>query len=161
MNSKVLTLQEAISVAMNLRKEDKRIVLAGGCFDVLHIGHVAFLKEARQRGDVLIVLLESDENINHLKGPNRPINTQKDRAEILENLEIVDYVVKLPAFTENTDYDNLVISLKPAIIAITKGDPGKNHKDRQAEKVGAKVVEVTDTVSNRSTTKLIDILKEI
>lgn len=159
--NKILNVTEAIKLSKNLRGEGKKLVLAGGCFDVLHIGHIAFLKEAKQRGDILIVLLESDENINHLKGPHRPINTQKDRAEILENLEIVDYVVKLPAFTENTDYDNLVISLKPAIIAITKGDPGKNHKDRQAEKIGAKVVEVTDTVSNRSTTKLLKILTEI
>jgi rfaE bifunctional protein nucleotidyltransferase chain/domain len=161
MNNKIISTNQAITICKILRTQGKRIVLVGGCFDVLHIGHIAFLKEARQRGDVLIVLLESDENINHLKGPNRPINTQKDRAEILENLEIVDYVVNLPAFTKNVDYDNLVISLKPAIIAITKGDPGKNHKDRQAEKIGAKVVEVTDTVSNRSTTKLLEILTEL
>lgn len=159
--SKVLSIDQAIKMSQEIRNQNKKIVLAGGCFDILHVGHIEFLRNAKKEGDVLLVFLESDESIKKIKGPERPINSQADRAKVLASLEIVDCVVLLPELKSNTEYDQLVSSIKPAIIAITKGDPGKSHKDRQAEKIGAKVVEVTDTVSNRSTTKLLKILTEI
>ncbi len=159
--SKILSTEKAELVASKLHKEGKAIVLAGGCFDILHVGHIAYLTGAKNAGDVLFVFLESDENIKKIKGPNRPINAQTDRAKILESLEMVDYVISLPPIERDNYYDNLIISLKPAIIAITKGDPTREHKDRQAKLVGGKVIEVAAPVVNKSTTRLVNILSEI
>ena len=83
-------------------------VLVGGCFDVLHIGHVKFLRQAKSFGDYLIVLLESDANIKKLKGSTRPIHNQKERKEVLEALKFVDKVIILPDVVNNIFYDNLV-----------------------------------------------------
>lgn len=158
---KILDIKKAIAIAKTLCSEGKTIVLAGGCFDILHVGHIAYLTGAKKTGDVLFVFLESDENIKKIKGEHRPINAQADRAKILESLEMVDYVIPLPQIEKDNYYDDLVISLKPAIIAITKGDPTRKHKDRQAKLVDGKVLEVAAPVVNKSTTKLINILNEI
>ena len=159
--NKILSTEKATQTAKKLASQGKTIVLAGGCFDILHVGHLALLNEAKKQADVLFVLLESDESIKKLKGKNRPINTQEDRAKILESLEMVDCVIKLPNFENNKDYDKLVISIKPAIIATSVGDPSRFHKERQASITGAKVVEVTEQIVNQSTTRLIDILNEL
>lgn len=161
MTNKILTIQGAIDLSRKLHAENKKIVLAGGCFDVLHVGHINYLANAKKQGDVLFVLLEPDENIRKIKGSNRPINTQSDRAKILENLEMIDCVVKLPYLKSNGDYDELVKSIKPAIIAITEGDSGEIDKKRQGDLIGARVVAVTDQITNQSTTRLIKVLNEI
>ena len=159
--NKILNTEQAIKLSKKIGSEGKTVILTGGCFDILHVGHITFLTNAKKQGDVLFVFLESDENIKKIKGPHRPINTQADRAIILANLSIVDYIIPLPPFKNDEDYDELVISLKPAIIATTKGDLSRIHKDRQAGLIGAKVVEVTEQVSNQSTSRLVDILKDI
>lgn len=134
---------------------EKKIVLVGGCFDILHIGHIRFLKEAKKLGDTLIVLLESDQNIKKMKGGGRPVNSQKFRAEILEALRDVDSVILLPEIMTDKAYDDLVKKIKPDFIAVTKGDQGLQNKKRSAETVGAKVVEVIDLMVDYSTNKII------
>lgn len=119
-----------------------KIVLVGGCFDILHLGHIHFLKKAKSLGDYLVVALESDKNIKRLKGKGRPFNNQKQRKEILESLRFVDEVAILKDRMTDKDYMNLVTKIKPSIIAITKGDPIKKLKQKQAERVGAKVLEI-------------------
>lgn len=132
-----------------------RSVLVGGCFDVLHKGHFEFLKNSKQQGDKLIVLLESDENVKKLKGENRPVNNQKERANILTTIKDVDYIILLDPPTSSDYYYNLVKTIKPDIIAITKGDPLLEVKKEQAESVGGKVIEVMERDKNFSTTDLI------
>lgn len=151
---KSLSIEEAIKVSEKIKQEGKTIVLVGGCFDILHIGHLRFLKEAKKRGDFLFVLLESDEKIKEIKGKNRPINTQEDRAIILGALNIVDYIILLPLLKTNQDYDDLISKVKPNIIATTKDDPTKFHKERVGKIVNAKVVDVIGKVSDASTTRL-------
>jgi rfaE bifunctional protein nucleotidyltransferase chain/domain len=158
--NKILSTSQAIDIAKNLKDQNKKIVLAGGCFDIIHVGHIAFLEAAKNKGDVLFVLLESDKNISRIKGEDRPINTQVDRALILACLEMVDYVIKIPDFEKNSDYDEMIISLKPDIIATTKGDPERIHKERQADKVKGEVEDVVFPVVNKSTTRLVSILRE-
>jgi FAD synthetase len=158
---KIRNITEAISQAKKYHVEGKKIVLAGGCFDILHIGHLTFLEQAHKKGDKLFVFLESDEMIRQHKGDNRPINNQKDRAKILSHLSMVDCVILLPPKVNDAFYDNLVIQLKPAIIATTAGDTYRAHKERQAEKIGATVVDVTAPISNQSTTKLVSLLSEL
>lgn len=157
---KIISIDKAAQIANRLYNESKNVVLAGGCFDILHIGHIEFLKASKKKGDVLFVILESDESIKKIKGSTRPINTQNDRAIILENLEMVDYVIKIPLIEKNSDYDDMVISLKPAIIATTQGDPGRIHKERQAQEIGGKVVDVTAPIKNNSTSRLVKVLKK-
>ena len=103
-------------------KDKEEIVLVGGCFDILHLGHITFLEEAKKLGKTLVILLESDETIKRLKGENRPINRQTDRAEMLTKLKTVDYVVMLPELKNNQDYIDLIKKINPKIIAISGGD---------------------------------------
>lgn len=86
-------------------------MFTNGCFDLLHVGHVRYLREARKQGDLLIVGLNSDNSTRCIKGPGRPIMPQEDRAEILAALESVDYVV---IFSESTA-ERLVMALKPDV----------------------------------------------
>ena len=91
----------------------KRIVLVGGCFDILHIGHVRFLSEAKRMGDYLVVLLEGDRKLKKLKGGKRPIFIQKERAEMLSALGSVDLIVLLPTMDTDRSYLNLIRRIKP------------------------------------------------
>ena len=95
--------------------KDKKIVFTNGCFDILHIGHAKYLKESKKFGDVLIVGLNSDTSVKRLKGESRPINNEQDRAELLDELKSVDYVV---IFEEDSPV-NLLNIIKPDIY--TKG----------------------------------------
>lgn len=132
-----------------------RLVLVGGCFDILHPGHIAFLKKAKALGDHLIILLESDQAVTKRKGQDRPINSAKHRAEALLKETPADTIIILPFPFNDADYDKLVSSLKPAIIATTKGDPYLHHKIRQAERVDGQVVEVIGRIPEHSTTAII------
>ncbi|MBI2034894.1 MAG: adenylyltransferase/cytidyltransferase family protein [Candidatus Levybacteria bacterium] len=155
---KIISISKAIKTSQNLRDQGKRIVLVGGCFDILHVGHIIFLENAKQTADVLIALLENDQRIRQMKGENRPIQTQQDRARILAALESVDYVVTLPYFQNDDQYDKLILSIKPAIIATTKGDPFRNHKERQTKLTGGNLVDVLARVKNQSTSRLASVL---
>jgi FAD synthetase len=159
--NKILSAEKAIQLAKKLHKQNKRIVLVGGCFDLLHIGHITFLEEAKKQGDILLVMLESDAVIAATKGNNRPINSQEIRAKILAALTVVDNVIMLEQHMSNTDYDSLVFAIKPAIIATTGGDTNRYHKERQAKEIGALVIDVTPQISDKSTTKLVHLLNEL
>lgn len=151
---KVVNITDAVDISKKLHEQNKVIVLVGGCFDILHVGHIEFFKEAKKQGDCLIILLESDESIKKIKGKNRPINAQEDRAKVLEALNEVDYVVNLPPLETNNKYDDLIFKIKPSIIATTKGDPHRAHKERQAKMINGKVVDVIDRISKESTSDL-------
>lgn len=159
MENKILTINKAIKLATDMRKKGKTIVLAGGCFDILHIGHITFIEKTKAEGDIFFVLLEADKRIQLIKGRNRPINKQRDRAKVLSALESVDYVILLPQALTDKNYENMIINLKPDIITTTIGDPGKAKKERQAKLVGAKVVEVTEYIKDQSTSRLIELLE--
>lgn len=157
---KIITTEQAVKICNKLQKENKVVVLVGGCFDILHIGHITFLQKAKEQGGFLFVLLESDEFITKAKGPNKPINNQKDRARILATLSIVDYVIMLPRIFVDEEYDQLVLQLKPAIIATTKGDPHAAHKERQARQAGSRIITVTDPIANKSTSRIAQVIEK-
>ncbi len=135
-----IILIEQVQEITKLKHLGKTLVLAGGCFDILHAGHIEFLKKAKNLGDHLIILLESDENIKRLKGKNRPINNVFDRATILANLKMIDYVIPLKPLKNDDDYTSIVKMIEPDIIAVTHGDPLIEVKENQAKQVNAKVV---------------------
>ena len=131
------------------------VVLVGGCFDIIHAAHLKFLRLSKEQGRILTVLLESDENIKKLKGKDRPMNNQNTRAENLSKLESVDYIILLKKPTSSNYYENIVNSIQPDIIAVTKGDPLLSVKKLQAEEVNGKVIEVMERNNEFSSTKLI------
>ena len=108
-----MTIDEAARLAERLRAEGKRIVLANGCFDLLHVGHVRYLREARRLGDVLFLGLNDDASVSRLKGRGRPLVPVHEREEMLAALRDVDHVV---VFAEDTA-DALVARLRPHVHA--------------------------------------------
>jgi len=95
-NSKILTLDQLRAESRRLRAEGKRVAATNGCFDILHVGHVRYLAAAQKLGDVLVVGLNGDDSVCQLKGEGRPVNRERDRAEVLAALESVDYVTIFP-----------------------------------------------------------------
>ncbi len=134
--------------------EGKKITLAGGCFDLLHYGHVLFLENAKKQADVLIILLECDEFIKSKKG-RQPIHTQAQRAHILSSMRAVDYVIQLPLLTNNAEYMELVKQIKPAIIAVTDKDTFIQVKEKQAQEVGAEIKVVAPLVEPFSSSQIL------
>ena len=133
--------------------ENKETVLVGGCFDIFHYGHLSFLKEAAKKGDFLIVVLESDEFIQKLKH-RLPFHNQRQRAEILYSLKVVNMVIQLPYFEDGKEYFNLVNKIKPKIIAVTKNDPMIKNKQMQIDQVGGKLEVVIENLNNFSSKKI-------
>jgi FAD synthetase len=152
--NRIINIKEAISLSKKLRSSEKTIVLTGGCFDVIHLGHIKFLEAAKKAGDVLLVFIESDESVRRIKGDKRPIHNQDERAEVLAGVRFVDYVIKIPFLQSNDDYDKLVTRLNPTVIAITKGSSALEHSKRQAKKIGAELVQVIGHISEKSTTRI-------
>ena len=114
-------------------------VLVGGCFDILHYGHIHFLKKAKELGDYLIVALESDKSVRKMKGEKRPIHGQFQRREMLESLSCIDQVIILADDMKDSDYNKLVKLLDPQIIAVTAGDPILKKKQKQAKAIKQKL----------------------
>jgi len=156
---KIINVNKITEVVEKLKKSGKKIVLAGGCFDILHIGHILFLKAAKKEGDILFLLLESDENIKEKKGSERPINFQKNRVIVLSAIEYVDYIVLLNGVTKKEEYDRLIVKIKPDTIALTQGDPQIKIRALQCKMVGAKLKLVIKRVENKSTSALINGIK--
>jgi len=143
-----------------MKKENKKIVLVGGCFDVLHLGHVVFLEKAKKLGNKLVVLLESDESIKKDKGDNRPINNQENRAKMLMSLRMVDEVIKLPEMKTDDEYLALIKKIKPKVIAVTSDDKRISQKKEQAKMAGVKIVTVTKLIPCQSTSRVIEIITQ-
>lgn len=109
--SKFLSLPQLLE-RLNAVREGKRVVFTNGCFDVIHRGHVSYLAQARDLGDLLVLGLNSDSSVRRLKGPTRPVNDEESRALVLASLECVDYVV---LFDEDTPY-HLIDAVQPDIL---------------------------------------------
>ncbi len=108
----LLNRGDLLAERQHLREQEKRVVFTNGCFDLLHPGHVRYLAEARKLGDVLIVALNSDTSVRHLKGEGRPILQEQERAEVLAALAMVDYVT---IFAEETPRE-LIAELLPDVL---------------------------------------------
>lgn len=109
MNSKIVSRQELVELAESFKLDGKTIVFTNGCFDILHVGHVRYLQEARELGDVFIVAVNSDSSVKKIKGNGRPIVPANERAEILAALSSVDFVT---IFDEETP-ETLLSEVKP------------------------------------------------
>ena len=134
------------------RKHGKKIVATNGCFDVLHRGHIEYLNFCKAAGDIVVVGLNSDASVKVIKGPDRPINNQHDRAVVLAALQSVDYVV----IFDEPDPLELISSLKPHIL-VKGGDwtPETTVGREVVEGMGGKVV-ITPQIQGISTSTIID-----
>ncbi|MBL3519344.1 D-glycero-beta-D-manno-heptose-7-phosphate kinase [Arcobacter lanthieri] len=148
--SHIKTFKEIEKLAIKLHNQGKRIVFTNGCFDILHVGHVKYLEEAKSYGDVLILGLNADSSVRKLKGEKRPINTQEDRAYILASLESVDYVV---IFEEETPYE-LINLIKPHTL-VKGGDYEGKEVVGQDIADELKLVQFVDGKSTTNTIKRI------
>ena len=90
---KLKTLEELVTITRDLRRQGRQVVFTNGCFDLLHRGHVRYLDQAKTLGDVLIVAINSDASVRTLKGPDRPVMSHGERAELVASLGVVDYVI--------------------------------------------------------------------
>ena len=157
MRDKIKTRKQLQTLIKGLRARGKRIVFTNGCFDLLHVGHVRYLKKAKTFGDILIVALNSDKSIHLIKGPQRPINPEKARAEVLVALNSVDYVTLF----DEPDPQNIIAALLPDVL-VKGSDWSKNRvigKD-MVEARGGKVITLP-VVPHVSTTRIIgDIIKK-
>ena len=134
-----------------LRDKGKKIVFTNGCFDLLHVGHLRYLEQARKEGDLLVLGLNSDRSVRELKGPTRPLLPQEERAEMMAALSMVDYIV---IFDERTPL-HLIKELRPDILV--KGGDWKREDivgGQEVESAGGKVVVVPE-IPGRSTSNLI------
>jgi rfaE bifunctional protein nucleotidyltransferase chain/domain len=143
-------------VLRTLQNQGKKVVFTNGVFDLLHLGHVTYLKAARQQGDLLVVALNSDESVRRIKGPLKPLLPLSERAEMLLALSCVDYTT----FFEEDDPYNVVKILKPDVLV--KGGDWAVDKIIGGDLVqswGGKVINIP-VVEGRSTTNLIELIKE-
>jgi len=110
---KLKTLPELRKAVDRERRSGKKIVLANGCFDLIHVGHIRYLKGARAKGDVLVVALNSDASIRSLKGKGRPLLAAEERAEILAAFEFVDYLTIFP----EANVEKILLAIRPDVHA--------------------------------------------
>jgi rfaE bifunctional protein nucleotidyltransferase chain/domain len=113
MKLKILSLDELAVRAEQMRAANQKLVLTNGCFDLLHVGHVRYLEQARALGDALAVAVNGDDSVRTLKGPDRPINSAADRAEVLAALESVDFVTVFSAVRAKA----VINAVRPALYA--------------------------------------------
>ena len=152
----LLSKESLDEIIGKIKKDKKHIVFTNGCFDILHIGHIRYLKKAKELGDILIVGLNSDNSVKRLKGEERPINGELERAEMLLALKSVDYVV---IFEEDTPY-NLISTILPDILV--KGGDWKEDEivgSDIVKKHGGKVFSLP-YIEGKSTTNIIKKIKE-
>jgi D-beta-D-heptose 7-phosphate kinase/D-beta-D-heptose 1-phosphate adenosyltransferase len=109
---KLKTLEELVAIRHDLGRQGKQVVFTNGCFDLLHRGHVRYLGQAKSLGDVLIVAVNSDSSVRTLKGPDRPVMSHAERAELLAALAAVDYV----RICEEVDPEKLIRALEPDLL---------------------------------------------
>lgn len=157
MKTKIVDLNELARISKELRDAGKKIVATNGCFDLLHVGHVKYLQAARALGDALAVGLNGDQSVRELKGPGRPINNEKDRAEVLAALEHVDLITIFP----ETRATRFLETVAP-VIYVKGGDYTSETLDAEEravlKKVGAEIQFIPFT-SGYSTSRLLEQLK--
>lgn len=152
--NKVQTIESIVKVLANQR--NNKIVFTNGCFDILHIGHIKYLKEAKNRGDILVLGLNSDASVKRLKGPTRPINNEDDRMAMLAEMEFIDYIV---LFEEDTPL-KLIEAVRPDIL-VKGGDYNPdNIVGADFVRANGGSVEVIPFVEGKSTTNIINAMKK-
>lgn len=155
MSGKILSGEELHAERARLRVEGRRLVFTNGCFDILHVGHVRYLNEARKLGDALLVAVNSDRSVRELKGDDRPVVKEQERAEMLAALSAVDYVTIFDSVSPR----KLITELLPDVL-VKGGDYALDeiHGREEVEAAGGKVIALP-FVEGASSTSIIERIK--
>jgi len=156
MSKKILSQPELLNERARLRDAGQKLVFTNGVFDILHVGHVRYLQQARELGDALIVAINSDGSARQLKGEGRPLTSENDRAEILAALACVDYVTVFDDLSPRS----LIAQLLPDVL-VKGGDYALDqiHGREEVEAAGGRVISLS-FVEGASTSKIIQRLKQ-
>jgi D-beta-D-heptose 7-phosphate kinase/D-beta-D-heptose 1-phosphate adenosyltransferase len=152
---KILTIDQLIDERKSVRESGKKLVFTNGVFDILHVGHIRYLAQARALGDALVVAVNSDRSVRELKGADRPLTNENDRAEILAALGVVDYVT----IFDDISPRSLIAQLLPDVL-VKGGDYSLDqiHGREEVEAAGGRVVSLP-FVPGASTSEIIDRIK--
>lgn len=152
MSGKILSGDELQNEREHLRAEGKRLVFTNGCFDILHVGHVRYLTEARKLGDALLVAINSDRSVRELKGEGRPVMSAEERAEMLAALRAVDYVTVF----DDSSPRSLIARLLPDVL-VKGGDYNLDeiHGREEVEAAGGRVLSLP-FIEGASTSSVIE-----
>lgn len=152
MSLKKINIKDCLNIIKKIKKQKKKIVMTNGCFDIIHSGHVDYLKKSKNLGDILIVAINTDVSVRKLKGENRPINNLKNRIKVLSAISYIDFIIPFNQQTPETLYKKLLPNI------LTKGSQyeknyisGANHVTRNGGKV--KFIKM---VSGQSTSNIIN-----
>ena len=156
MNGKIVSSDELLRERERLRNEKKRLVFTNGCFDILHVGHIRYLTEARKLGDALMVAINSDRTVRELKGAGRPVMDEAERAEMLAALRSVDYVTVFDDISPRA----LIAQVLPDVL-VKGGDYNLDeiHGREEVEAAGGRVLSLP-FVEGSSTSSIIERIKE-
>jgi len=152
MSQKIRSPEELSAQLAWDREKGRKVVFTNGCFDLLHVGHIRYLQQARRMGDLLVVAINTDDSVKKLKGPSRPVQPEPDRAEILASLQCVDYVV---SFGEDTPLA-LIEKLKPDVLVKGADWPVDQIVGRELVEGSGGEVATIPYVEGLSTSALID-----
>jgi rfaE bifunctional protein nucleotidyltransferase chain/domain len=150
--SRVLDRAALIAAVNHAKQNDQRVVFANGCFDILHVGHVRYLQGAKAEGDVLVVAINSDEQVQKQKGPGRPLVSQNERAELVAAIAAVDYVT---IFNEPT-VETLLLALKPDVHAKGTDYTKETVPEREVVRSYGGRIAIVGDPKNHSSSRIIE-----
>ncbi|MFH1421838.1 MAG: adenylyltransferase/cytidyltransferase family protein [Planctomycetota bacterium] len=153
----VRSINTLSSILTKLKKKGNKIVFANGCFDILHVGHIRYLRGAKALGDVLVVAVNTDKSVRMLKNPHLPVTPEKERLEILSNIECIDYIIP---FGEKTA-DRILSILKPDIQAKGTDYTTKTVPERNTVLSYGGKIRIAGDRKNHSTTDMISKIAEV
>lgn len=154
---KISTLEELQPIIQAYKNQGKRIVLANGCFDLIHIGHVRYLRESKLRGDILVVAINSDSSVGKLKGKGRPILPEAERAAILSSFACVDHII---VFSE-PNVENILLTLQPDIHAKGSDYTRETVPERETVRSYGGEIAITGGPKVRSTSEILSAIRRI
>ncbi len=149
---KLYPLEKLARIIQEHKRKGQKVVLTNGCFDLIHVGHIRYLKEAKDRGDILVVALNSDSSVRSLKGRGRPILEEKERAEILSAFSFVDYVT----FFDELNVEKVLLALRPDIHAKGSDYTEDTVPEKETVQHYGGSIAITGGPKVRSTSQLIE-----
>jgi len=149
---KLYSLTQLKKIILDHKKKGQRIVLANGCFDLIHVGHIRYLKESKKKGDILVVALNSDASIRKLKGKGRPILSEKARIEIIKSFTFVDYITTF----EEQNVEKVLLNLKPDIHAKGSDYTEETVPERETVKGYGGTIAITGGPKIKFTSQIIE-----
>ena len=149
---KIHSLEQLATIIEERKHKGEKVVLANGCFDLIHVGHIRYLRESKEKGDILVVALNSDSSVRKLKGKGRPILQEQERVEIISSFEFVDYVT----FFDELNVEKVLLTLKPDTHAKGSDYTQDTVPERETVKEYGGAIAITGGPKVKSTSQLIE-----